>query len=254
MSNVSKVNNQVATTFDVPDDYDLGIAREDVKIPSVILWQKISDMAEFEGEDVKAGEFVNPVTVDNYGTSFEGAVIKYFVSARVFGDIDKDTGRKELLKYSREARLCEDGTPIQPSEFQWKDDGSHALKSYHYLVLIKGVDMPALLTFKGASAKFAKSLNANLMYTRPSWRSWFKFTSKVEDGEKGKYYVIQAKAQPKKQLDQNSANACLGYYSSITSDTMTSPEMEKSVEPAKPKSEPLEDIISGADTQEEIPF
>ena len=51
----------------VPDDYSMDIDRSDIKIPSILLWQKMSDMAEFEGENVKAGDFVNPVTGDIYG-------------------------------------------------------------------------------------------------------------------------------------------------------------------------------------------
>ena len=227
MTKTSK--NGLTTSFEVPDDYDLGIERDDVKIPSVILWQKISDLPEFEDEDVKAGEFVNPVTIDKYGDSFECAIIKYYVTARIFGEVDQKTGRKEVLKYSKDAKHWEDGSIIQPSEFQWTDDGSHALKSYHYLVLVKGNEIPAILTFKGASAKYAKGLNANLMYTRPSWRSWFKVSSRVEESGGNKYYVIQAKAQPKRIVDQDTANACVGYYKSLSSVTVTSSDMDKTL-------------------------
>ena len=132
-----------------------------------------------------------------------------------------------MKRYSRDGVHWDDGTLIQPREFQFTEDGSHALKSYHYLVLIKGMEMPAMITFKGASAKFAKSLNANLMYMRPAWRCWFKFSSAVEEKNGNKYHIIQAKAQPKSVLDQENASLCFDLYESLTESTVSSPEMEK---------------------------
>ena len=52
--------NDVVIT--IPDDYSMEIDKSDIKIPSILLYQKMSDMPEFEGENVKAGMFVNPVT------------------------------------------------------------------------------------------------------------------------------------------------------------------------------------------------
>lgn len=228
MTKVAKKQSNAVATFQVPEGYDVGIQREDVKIPSIILWQKISDLPEFEGENVRAGMFVNPVTGDIYDKgTFEGAVIKYYTTARIYGEVDSNTGRKEVKRYSRDGVHWDDGTLIQPREFQFTEDGSHALKSYHYLVLIKGMEMPAMITFKGASAKFAKSLNANLMYMRPAWRCWFKFSSAVEEKNGNKYHIIQAKAQPKSVLDQENASLCFDLYESLTESTVSSPEMEK---------------------------
>ena len=202
----------------VPDDYSMDIDRSDIKIPSILLWQKMSDMAEFEGENVKAGDFVNPVTGDIYGSNFEGAVIRYYTTARVYGEKGED-GRKEVVKYSRDGvHWDNDGSIINPSEFRWTDDGSHAVKSYHYLVLPKGSTIPSMLTFKGSSAKFAKALNANLMFMRPSWRSWFK------------YHVVQAKAQPKMMGDEASASIALELWASTGQSVVSSADMDKNHE------------------------
>ena len=214
-----------ASTFVVPDDYDLGIQREDVKMPAILLWQKMSDMVEFEDENVKAGDFVNPVSGEILGKSFEASIIKPFVTVRKFGEVDKESGRKEVKRYSRDGVHWDDGSRISPKEFQWTDDQSHALKSFHYLVLVKGSKMPAIVTFKGASAKFAKTLNANLMYQIPCWRSWFKFFSAVEERAGNKYHIIQSKAQPKKAIDGETANLCLEFYK--MGGGVTSTEMEK---------------------------
>ena len=109
-----------ASTFVIPDDYDLGIQREDVKMPAILLWQKMSDMVEFEDENVKAGDFVNPVSGELLGISFEAAVIKPYVTVRKFdSEPDKETGRKVVSQYSRDGVHWDNtGERIQPAEFQ----------------------------------------------------------------------------------------------------------------------------------------
>lgn len=218
-------NNDIVMT--IPDDYSMDIDRSDIKIPSILLWQKMSDMPEFEGENVKAGMFVNPVTGDVYEGSFEGAIIRYYTTARKYGEKDKD-GRKEVVRYSRDGvHWDDDGSQINPSEFRWTDDGTHAVKSYHYLVLPKGSTIPSMVTFKGSSAKYAKSLNANLMFMRPSWRSWFKFFSVQEEKNGNKYHVIQAKAQPKQMVDEENAALALDLWQSTGQTTVSSSDMDK---------------------------
>ena len=219
--------NKTDVIMTIPDNYSMEIDRSDIKIPSILLYQKMSDMPEFEGENVKAGMFVNPVTGDIYNGSFEGAIIRYYTTARIWGAKDKD-GRKEVERYSRDGvNWDDDGSRINPSEFRWTEDGSHAVKSYHYLVLPKGSTIPSMITFKGSSAKFAKSLNANLMFMRPSWRSWFKFFSAQEEKNGNKYHVIQAKAQPKSMIDEDSAKLALDLWTSTNQGVVSSPDMDK---------------------------
>ena len=233
----------------IPEGYAMEIDKSDVRIPSIVLWQKISDMSEFEGENVKAGDFVNPVTGEIYGNNFECVVVSYYTTARIFGDAG-DSGRREVLKFSRDAKHWEDGSLIQSSEFAWTDDGSHAVKSYHYLILVKGSNMPAMITFKGASAKFAKNLNANLMYIRPSWRSYFKIASALEEKGGNKYHVIQAKAQPKATTSDEDISTATQLWES-SRDFVSSPEMEKDNEfgkdmkdKPKPSKKGMEEIFN----------
>ena len=224
---VKKQETSVAT-IEIPEGYNIELSQDDIKTPSILLYQKMSDMIEFEDTGVKAGDFVNPVTGDNLGTSFEASIIKPYVTARIFGEPD-ESGRKTTIRFSRDGRVWDDGSRIQPNEFMWTEDGSHALKSYHYLVLVKGTDTPAMVTFKGASAKFAKTLNANVIYMRPSWRTWFKFVSSVEEKGGNKYHVIQTKAQPKSVIDPKTASLAFSLYQSLVSGeaTISSSEMEK---------------------------
>ena len=221
MTNVATKNNEEMV---VPTDYEMGFEADDVKVPQILLWQKMSDMAEFEGSGVKAGEFVNPVTGEVLGTHFECAIIRCFITARKLGAKDPVTGRKEIEKYSKDGIHWGDtGERISPHEFKWNKEGDYAVKAYHYVVLPKGSIMPCVIVFRGASAKHAKSLNANLMYLKPSWRVWFKISSSVEESNGNKYHVLKAQPQPKRTLSHDEADMCYGFYmsSEINSGSVT---------------------------------
>ena len=199
----------------IPDDYQMEFETDDVKVPQILLWQKMSDMPEFEDSGVNAGEFVNPVTGEILGTNFECAIIRCFITARRYGEKDPQTGRKTIEKYSRDGIHWDDsGERIHPQEYKYNEKGDYAMKAYHYVVLPKGSIMPCVIVFRGASAKHAKGLNANLMYIKPSWRTWFKISSSMEESSGNKYYVMKAQPQPKKALSTDEAEMCYGFYMS----------------------------------------
>lgn len=222
----------------VPENYEAPeMSREDIAIPSVVLWQKMTDIPEFEGENIKPGTFVNPVTGEIYGDSFEAAVISYHVTARIWGDVDKSTGRKPIARFSSDGVHWDDnGDIINGSEFAWREDGKNAVKSYHYLVVVKGTDMPAMVTFKGASAKNAKKLNSNLYFMRPSWKTWFHFSSKQEETNGNRYHVLTSKPQPKKLLNEEDAAFCADIYASVKGARISSYEMSANPEDGKENS------------------
>ena len=211
----TKENNAI----EIPQDYDMGFDTDDVKVPQILVWQKMSDMPEFEGTGVKAGDLVNPVTGEILGTSVECAVIRCFITARKYGEKDPLTGRKTIVKYSKDGvHWDEDGARIHPQEFKWNAEGDYAMKAYHYVVLPKDSIMPCVLVFRGASAKHAKGLNANLMYIKPSWRTWFKISTVMEETNGNKYFVLKSQPQPKKPLSAEEAEMCYGFYQSSTVD------------------------------------
>ena len=216
----------------IPENYQAPeMAKEDIAIPSIVMWQKMTDIPEFEGENIKPGTFCNPVTGEIYGDKFEAAIISYHVTARIWGDVDKATGRKTIARFSSDGIHWDDnGDIINASEFAWREDGKNAVKSYHYLVVIKGNDMPAMLTFKGASAKNAKKLNSNLYFMRPTWKTWFAFQSKEETTNGNKYYVLTSKPQPKAILSPDEAKYCEEIYLSIKGARITSYEMSANPE------------------------
>ena len=226
MTTVAKAKtNLPAVDFGIPLDYHIDIAQEDIKVPSVILLQKMTELVELEDVNWKAGQFYDMGT-DSVVDSFDALIVSYFVTARLLGEKDPKTGRAEALRFSSDGRHWDDdGAVIQPDEFKWKEDGQFAKKSFHYLVLIKGTDMPTVVTFKGASAKMAKHLNMHLMRTKPSWRSYFHFQSSQEESNGNKYHVLKANPKPKDLCDQDTADLCLGFWEMSQETRISSNEM-----------------------------
>ena len=62
---------------------------------------------------------------------------------------------------------------------------------------------------------------------RPSLRSWFKFFSAQVEKNGNKYHVIQAKAQPKSMIDEDSAKLALDLWTSTNQGVVSSPDMDK---------------------------
>lgn len=212
----TSIDQELAIFNDLPEDYNQPINSDDIHIPSVVLLQRMTDMPELNDVAWKPGEYFKPVTDEHYKTGFEATIIHFFVTVRIFGEKDPKTGRSEIERFSSDGVHWDDsGEIIKSSEFKFNRDGGTvgvALKSFHYLVLIKGEEMPCLLTFKGASAKFARKLNFNLSQMRPAWRNWIRFTSIEEESNGNKYYVIQFKNQPKKIIEAETHKMCLGFW------------------------------------------
>ena len=72
MTKITKTDTAIteATTFAVPDDYDLGIQSEDVKMPSILLWQKMSDMVgKMQGK--MSQKLKDPKTSEKFNKIFD---------------------------------------------------------------------------------------------------------------------------------------------------------------------------------------
>ena len=226
-----KQSNLPATVnFDMPENYDSGIKQEDVQIPSIILLQKMTELVELEEKNWKPGQFYNMAT-DKVTDSFSGLVVKYFVTVRLLGEKDRSTGRAELLRFSADGIHWNDnGEVINPSEFQYSEEKPFARKSFHYLVLLRGEDMPVMLTFKGASAKMGKRFNTHLIRTVPMWRNYFTFKSTEEENAGNKYHILQAVPMPKKGCSQAEADLCRGFWSLSNESKVVSHEMNETNE------------------------
>jgi len=223
-----KKSNLPSVDFGIPDNYDSGISQEDVQIPSILMLQKMTELVELEDRDWKPGQFYNMAT-DEVIDSFNALIIKYFVTVRLFGDKDSQTGRADIERFSSDGIHWNDtGDTISPSEFTYKENGKFAKKSFHYLALLKGEKLPVILTFKGASAKMAKKFNTHLIRLFPLWRSYFGFKAISEENAGNKYFVLKAEPKPKKHCSQEEADLCRGFWDMSNDSRISSNEMNES--------------------------
>ena len=223
--------NQPATIFNVPDDYTLDIAQDDIRMPAIILLQKMSDIVEIEGRSWKAGDFYDMGSDEIVTKPFKAVVFDYHVTARLDGPKDPVTGRAEVERFSSNGKEWDDtGLTIMPSEFKWTENGQFAKKSYHYLILRKGKKVPVVVSFKGASAKVAKTLNMHLTQLQPAWRSYFSFQSVKEESSGNKYHILKASPLPREYVEQDTADLCNKFWTYHKTKTIVSPEMSNTPE------------------------
>jgi len=230
MTQTTKVTKKKETLpaldFGLPDDYSLNISSDDIKIPSIILLQKMTDLVELEDRNWKAGQFYDMGTDEIINGNFKALILNYYVTARLLGERDAQTGRAETLRFSGDGVHWDDTNEIiKSAEFKWNEDGNYTKKSYHYLILRYGCDMPTMLTFKGASAKMAKTLNMHLTRMKPAWRNYFVISSSQEENQGNKYYIVKGNPKPKDVVDQITANMCLEFWKMSQAQRISSYEM-----------------------------
>ncbi len=240
MSNVQKTQtNAVSTEVNFGDlgDYQAPVMdRADVKIPYIVLIQKMTDIDELKGIENKPGQLV-AMSTKTVADSFDVVVVDMFKTARMFkrqlnsdGKFNKEKdsdGRDIVLKYSSNGKTWdEDGTPIVDD---WSNP-EHGFISYNYLVIRKGEEFPELIVFKGAGANKAKDINYGLQRMRPSWRRYLTIASTQERNGNNNYFVLSAKFGD--NVDQTTADIASGYYRSMknvtinTSDTNDFPDFD----------------------------
>lgn len=180
------------TDVAIPSDFSHNLDLSDISLPSIILWQSMTDVEGLTGEP---GEFVNSVTTTNYGKELLAYVVDVWKTARLYGGEDN----REIVRFSSDAKHWDDdGSEIPASMFRFRNgEPPEAATLYHYLVIIPDENIPAVITFKGASTKNGKNLNTLLSITRPYWKNAFKFVSHSTQNEKGKFEILQAVLNPK---------------------------------------------------------
>jgi len=182
-----EIQERSESTVPAPDDFHHRLDLGDIKLPSIILFQFQTHIEGLEGEP---GNLVNSVSCENYGDQLTGFVVDIWKSVREYGGRDD----REIIRFSRDAvHWDDDGSKIPSDAFLFRDGQPPEVSLlYHYLIIIDGEMIPAVVTFKGASIKNAKKLNTLLTVTRPYWAKAFIFQSVSTQNDKGRFFVLQA--------------------------------------------------------------
>ena len=193
-------------TVPVPKDFDHCLDLSDITLPAIILWQPLTNIEGLEGEQ---GDLVNSVTAQNYGNELTAFVVDVWKTAREYGGRDE----REIVRFSSDGKHWDDdGSVISADSLRFKNgEPPEVSVLYHYLVIIDGEMLPAVVTFKGASIRNGKKLNTLLSVTKPYWCNAFKFRSVNTQNDKGRYAVLQA-FRSTKRPSSTIARMCQEFY------------------------------------------
>lgn len=175
----------------------------DIELPAIRLAQGISDSVA-DGL-AKAGEFVNSLTDENYGSEFE-FVFAYFFYGQAFAVkepkffgattadiIPSNWPHKDAGKPFVESDDYEDNFKrlVNNGEREW-GSGPGFSTTYNFIGFRPGEhDLPERLSFMRSSTPAAKKLLTLFRLDRAMWNSPYKITCKKGESDKGNYFVAE---------------------------------------------------------------
>jgi hypothetical protein len=175
-----------------PDEmYGLeGLEREDITLPRIKLAQALSD--EVSNGNASPGDWLNTLSGQSYGTSFEFIPISVWKSRTYFAENRDDSPicRSADGFTSVDGHKCKIECPHNRA-WEW-NDGMPPLCTlgYNYLVIPIVDPFPAITTLMKTSFKAGKALNTLLVAARcPAWHWVYEFYSVKESNSRGTYYV-----------------------------------------------------------------
>ncbi len=204
MENLPEVKNSQMAEYQNIKGYHDGFTSEDVKIPRAVLMQALSDMVE--AGDAKAGDFVNNVTMENYGAGFEFILLALTEREIIKGKSRFVDKKLKCQSMDRFTGIGEPGGNCSVCDYgQWGAGGEapECSDQFTYLiyVLSSDEDLPAALVMGKTSMKTAKSFNLiikgmfNSIYKgkKKPFATVFNVYSEKEKNNKGSYYVYKIK-------------------------------------------------------------
>ncbi len=167
-----------------------GLDRADITLPRVKLLQAMSQ--EVTDDNAVAGEWLNTLSGQSYGTQFEFIPISVWKSRTLFAENRDDSPlcRSADGFISVDGHRCMTECPHNRA-WEWKD-GIPPLcaQAYNYLLLPIDDPFPAIVSCMKSSFKAGKALNTLMMAARcPAWFWVYEFYAIKQSNAKGTYYV-----------------------------------------------------------------
>lgn len=166
-----------------------GLEREDITLPRVKLLQSMSD--EVSNGNAVAGEWLNTLSGQSYGKSFDFVPVSVWKSRTFFSDDRSESPicRSADGRYSVDGYHCASECPHNAREWQ---DGvpPKCTEAYNYLVIPTIEQFPAIVSLMKTSFKTGKALNTLLMAARcPAWFWKYEFYSVKQSNTRGTFYI-----------------------------------------------------------------
>ncbi len=166
------------------DSSDFAIAR-------IKLAQALTD--EVVAGDIKAGEFMNTLTGESYGTSFEFVPISLWPSRTLFAENRDDAAicRSPDGLTNLDGVNCEFNCPHDAYDWKPGKIPPDCTESFNYMILVEGEQFPALISLmRTAITTAGNRLNALISYAPlPPWNWVYEFYSYQGSGKRGTYYA-----------------------------------------------------------------
>jgi hypothetical protein len=196
------------------------VKQEDISLPLVRLAQGLSNSVE-DGI-ARAGEFVNSLTDENYGSEFE-FVCGYFFYGKAFADKDKNFfgatagdiipaswPHKDAGKPFAQSDDFEDNFKrmVDNGEREW-GSGPPISTTYNFVGYRPGEHgIPLRLSFMRSSAPAGQKILTLFKLSRAMWSQPFVVSSTRGESDKGTYYVAQV-SQAKTPTDPVDVKAAI---------------------------------------------
>jgi len=180
---VPETNNKPATIPEGPTGMASNITPSDLRLPRVALLQ--SKSPQVEREEAKAGQFLNTLTQE----VIESPVI--FTPVFVFKNVIKYKPREQgggiIYKTTN-------FTPEVIKDITWDGATKPAATQFiNAVVLVKGQDIPLIISFSMTSFKTGQDLLTLIQLSGQAWKFHYALESVKAANAKGSYYVMRVK-------------------------------------------------------------
>lgn len=202
MTKKAVVKKEEGTNLPAASAMPLGtenIDSEDISIPKILCAQKMSDAVD-DG-DVKPGDFyesLNREILDEYDkTDPKGIKLVFFGSYKQW-IVNEDGKFKEILEYTAQNKNLPAEEVIDGKTYKRYVAHNYYCLPYGDVLADPEASFPHVISFKSTSTKAARTINTVVMKMAkkglPLWSTVFEINRVQKENEKGKYYVMTAKA------------------------------------------------------------
>lgn len=185
-----KESTEVSTNVQSSGSFSAGVDASDIIIPKVLLMQSISQLVD--AEKAKAGDFVHSLDEVVVGSK-ENAPVEFIVLGMF-----KTLQTYEDDKYIKTESLTPENANLAYEEVINGVKVNRTKTMNYYVIRPEDVEnmavFPMVITFKRTSLKGGKKLATKLMmleeFGAEVYMKTFKLVARQEEGDKGKYYVM----------------------------------------------------------------
>ena len=186
----TKKETAVSTDVQPLGSFSAGVDASDIIIPKVLLMQSISQLVD--QEKAKAGDFVHSLDENIIGAKEDKPV--EFITL----DMYKTLQTYEDDKYVKTESLTPENSALPYEEVVNGVKVNRTKTMNYYVIRPEDVEnmsvFPMVITFKRTSLKGGKKLATKLMmleeFGAEVYAKTFKLVARQEEGDKGKYYVM----------------------------------------------------------------